>query len=117
MNILSWNLSWESMSDESKLNTIQKNIRYMIREYNISICCFQEAYNWKKLLVIFKGWGRIVCKSGLEEIVTFWKKDIGVEKLMEKDNDPMLWRYGEFENGRPYACIIFPKLMICNVHL
>ena len=125
--ILSYNISWESMSGSvkswalcsnntditnSKHNSICiSNIGKVINENKTDFITLQEAAKYKKLFIECHRLSKMsyeTYKSGLDVIVTFWNNKY---KCIKKIT-------GEFENGRPWMAIIFSNgICLINVHL
>ena len=134
ITILSYNISWESMSGSVKnwslcntnTNTDKSNSRHSsICVNNISsvfdssitidntldFVTLQEATDYKKLLTQsprLKEMNYKEHKSGLDSIVTFWDVKYKLKKVIQ----------GDFEEGRPWMAILFTNgLCIINVHM
>jgi len=127
ISILSYNISWESMSGSvkswalcsnntditnSKHNSICiSNIAKVINENKTDFITLQEATEYKKLFIECPRLSKMTYethKSGLDVIATFWNNKY---KYIKKIT-------GEFENGRPWMAIIFSNgICLINVHL
>ena len=128
ITILSYNISWESMSgsvkDWSLCNTNKdksnarhssvcvNNIASVFDSSNtLDFVTLQEATDYKKLLIQsrrLKQMNYKEHKSGLDSIVTFWDVKYKLKKVVT----------GEFEEGRPWMAILFTnELCIINVHM
>ena len=136
LNILSYNISWESMSGSIKSwslcnnNTDKSNSRHSsVCVNNISnvfdssntldntldFITLQEATDYKKLISEssrLKNMKYEIHKSGLDTIVTFWDSKYKLKKVIK----------GEFEKGRPWMATIFnsisgENLCLVNVHM
>ena len=130
--ILSYNISWESMSGTDKNWSLCNNNTDKNNPKHVSVCVnnvssvfddnqnldfvtLQEATDYKKLIIQssrLKNMNYKKHKSGLDMMVTFWDKKY---KLQDKI-------IGEFEEGRPWMATIFTnnsKRNICliNVHM
>lgn len=126
ISVLSYNVSWESMSGKDKNwylcsnnnNSINKNyvsvcvsnIGKVINENPTDFITLQEADNYKKLLnecPQLKKMKYKIHNSGLETCVTFWNNKYKILSSVE----------GEFENERPWLAILFTNgLCLINVH-
>jgi len=132
INILSYNISWESMSGAVKNWSLCNNNTDKTNKKHFSVCVnnmsnvfdssitldntldfitLQEATDYSKLI---KESSRLktmkyeIHKSGLDTIVTFWNNKY---KLKDKI-------VGEFENGRPWMATIFTNgICLINVHM
>jgi endonuclease/exonuclease/phosphatase family metal-dependent hydrolase len=128
INILSYNISWESMSGAVKNWSLCNNNTNKTNTKHFSVCVnnisnvfdssdtldfitLQEATDYKKLI---KESSRLktmkyeIHKSGLDTIITFWENKY---KLQDKI-------VGEFENGRPWMATIFNGgICLINVHM
>lgn len=129
LSILSYNISWESMSGVKpnwKLcnnNTDKSNPRHssvcvnnisdVFENENIKLdfVTLQEATDFKKLVTQspkLQNMNYICHNSGLDMVVTLWDKKY---KLKTKIN-------GEFEKGRPWLATIFTNgICLINVHM
>ena len=128
ISILSYNISWESMSGTVKNwslcnnNTDKNNHKYVSvcvnnvssvfdDNNNLDFVTLQEATDYKKLIIQssrLKHMNYEKHKSGLDIIVTFWDKQY---KLQNKI-------IGEFEEGRPWMATIFNNgICLINVHM
>jgi endonuclease/exonuclease/phosphatase family metal-dependent hydrolase len=136
LNILSYNISWESMSGAVKSwslcnnNTDKSNSRHSsVCVNNISnvfdssntidntldFITLQEATDYKKLISEssrLKNMKYEIHKSGLDTIVTFWDSKYKLKKVLK----------GEFEKGRPWMATLFnsisgENLCLVNVHM
>ena len=127
INILSYNVSWESTSGSVKEwplcnnNTNINNSRHYsvcvnnissVFDDNLDFITLQEATNYKNIISESKTLQNMnyeVHNSGLDVIVTFWKPKYKVKYIIK----------GEFENGRAWMAIVFKNDNICliNVHL
>ena len=134
INILSYNISWESMSGNVKSwalcsnNTNENhpkhysvcvnNIANVItsKEKDLDFITLQEATDFQKLIEVspslkMKKMKYEIHKSGLDTMVTFW---IPKYKLLYSIK-------GEFENGRPWLATLFNtsryKICLINVHM
>jgi hypothetical protein len=132
INILSYNISWESMSGAVKKwslcnnNTDKKNTKHfsvcvnnisnvfdssITLDNTLDFITLQEATDYSKLIkesFRLKTMKYEVHKSGLDTIVTFWNNKY---KLKDKI-------VGEFENGRPWMATIFTNgICLINVHM
>jgi endonuclease/exonuclease/phosphatase family metal-dependent hydrolase len=126
ISILSYNISWESMSGAKKdwqlcsNNTNPKNpnhssvcvsnIAKVINENPVDFITLQEATDYEKLLKECPILGKmkyIVHNSGLDVIITFWDSKYKMIKTVK----------GEFEKGRPWMATIFSNgICLINVH-
>lgn len=126
LQILSYNISWESMSGMKRSwelcsnNTNPKhpkhnsicvsNIANVINNNSCDFITLQEATNYKKLLNECPRLNKMQHRehnSGLDVVITFW------------DNKYKLIEYitGEFEKGRPWIAVVFSNgLCLINVH-
>ena len=119
--ICSYNLNWRIMESqknhkfyEFKMN-ILKNIKATQNIYEPIIYCFQEASNYQDIIKLFdsKNYDTDVGKSGYEQILTIWNKNILKKKLIINS---------EFCDGRPFTIIVFNdkryknNFMLINVH-
>ena len=132
INILSYNISWESMSGSVKKWSLCNNNTDKTNKKHFSVCVnnmsnvfdssitldntldfitLQEATDYSKLIKEssrLKNMKYEVHKSGLDTIVTFWNNKY---KLKDKI-------FGEFENGRPWMATIFTNgICLINVHM
>ena len=134
ITILSYNISWESMSGNVKSwalcsnNTNEKhpkhysvcvnNIANVItsKEKELDFITLQEATDFQKLVEVspslkMNKMKYEIHKSGLDTMVTFW---IPKYKLLYSIK-------GEFENGRPWLATLFNtsryKICLINVHM
>jgi len=134
ITILSYNISWESMSGNVKSwalcsnNTNENhpkhysvcvnNIANVItsKEKELDFITLQEATDFQKLIEVspslkMNKMKYEIHKSGLDTIVTFW---ISKYKLLYSIK-------GEFENGRPWLATLFNtsryKICLINVHM
>lgn len=127
--IISYNISWESMSGKKTdwaLCNNNKNINdpkhYSVCVNNVSsvfdtassqldFVTLQEATDFKKLIKEsprLKNMDYLVHYSGLDCIVTFWNKKYKLKKNID----------GEFENGRPWLATLFTNgICVINVHM
>lgn len=126
ISILSYNVSWESMSGAKKdwalcsNNTNPKNPRHVsvcvsnigkvINENPTDFITLQEATEYKKLLLECPRLNKMQYKvhnSSLDVIVTFWNNKYKMIGSVE----------GEFEKGRPWMAILFSNgICLVNVH-
>jgi endonuclease/exonuclease/phosphatase family metal-dependent hydrolase len=126
LSILSYNISWESMSGKNskwplcsnntnpnspKHNSIcVSNIAQVINNNPTDFITLQEASNYKKLMtecLILKHMKHKEYTSGLDTIITFWKPKYKMHTFIE----------GEFEKGRPWLGVIFTNgICLINVH-
>jgi endonuclease/exonuclease/phosphatase family metal-dependent hydrolase len=123
INILSYNVSWQSMTGtdpswplcnpKRSYKKCIKNIAKMIDLYEdkIDFVFLQEASNHGILTresETLKKLEHVVHKSGLEEMVTYWNpKRFHLKKYLN----------GEFRKGRPWQLLIFKEnVIIINVH-
>lgn len=126
ISILSYNISWESMSGAKKdwtlcsNNTNPKhpkhssvcvsNIAQVINNNETDFISLQEATDYHKLITEcprLSKMGYKMHKSGLDVVITFWNKNYKLVKTIE----------GEFEKGRPWLATIFSNgLCFINVH-
>ena len=121
INVLSYNISWESMTgkvSDWKLcsnNTDKKhpkhysvcvnNIANVINEYEqstdtLDFITLQEATDFYKLIEqspVLKSMNYETHKSGLDDMVTFWKPKYKLLYTIK----------GEFEKGRPWLATLF----------
>ena len=121
INILSYNISWESMSGNVKKWALCNNNTDINNPKHYSVCVnnisnvfdndnnnldfitLQEATDYKKLIKEsskLKTMNYEIHKSGLDVLVTFWNNSM--YKLKYKI-------LGEFEEGRPWMATIFKK--------
>ena len=134
ITILSYNISWESMSGNVKSwalcsnNTNENhpkhysvcvnNIANVItsKEKELDFITLQEATDFQKLIEVspslkMNKMKYEIHKSGLDTIVTFW---LTKYKLLYSIK-------GEFENGRPWLATLFNtskyKICLINVHM
>ena len=126
IRILSYNISWESMTGRNKnwilcsnndnetnpkhFSVCVNNISGVIEETHSDFVCLQEAMDYEKLI---KESPRLASmkhehhKSGLDNMVTFWKSKYRLLHCIK----------GEFEEGRPWMATIFNKgICLINVH-
>ena len=126
ISVLSYNISWESMSGAKKdwalcsnntnpknpmhVSVCVSNIGKVINENPTDFITLQEATEYKKLLLEcprLRNGHYKVHSSGLDVIVTFWDN-----KYKIIDNV-----VGEFEKGRPWMATIFTNgICLINVH-
>ena len=126
ISVLSYNISWESMSGAKKdwalcsNNTNPKNPRHVsvcvsnigkvINENPTDFITLQEATEYKKLLLEcprLKKMQYKVHNSDLDVIVTFWDNKYKMIDSVE----------GEFEKNRPWMAILFSNgICLVNVH-
>ena len=126
ISVLSYNVSWESMSGAKKdwalcsNNTNPKNPRHVsvcvsnigkvINENPTDFITLQEATEYKKLLLEcprLKKMQYKVHNSDLDVIVTFWDNKYKMIDSVE----------GEFEKGRPWMATLFSNgICLINVH-
>jgi len=126
ISILSYNVSWESMSGAKKdwalcsNNTNPKNPRHVsvcvsnigkvINENPTDFITLQEATEYKKLLQECPRLNKMQYKvhnSDLDVIVTFWDNKYKMICSVE----------GEFEKGRPWMATLFSNgICLVNVH-
>ena len=124
--ILSYNISWESMTGNVSIwplcsNNTDKsnpknnsvcisNIGKVINDNKTDFVTLQEAGEYKKLLSVSPRLSMMkykTHKSGLNVIVTFWNNTY---KFIKKIT-------GEFDIGRPWMAIIFSNgICLINVH-
>jgi len=132
ISILSYNISWESVSGSDKNWSLCNNNTDKSNPKHFSVCVnnissvfdnnntldfitLQEATDYHKLInesSRLKNMKYEVHKSGLDTIVTFWDSKY---KLQNKI-------VGEFENGRPWMATLYKsgtidRLCIVNVHM
>lgn len=127
IKILSYNISWESMSGEKhdwplcsnnidnnhpKHNSIcVGNIGKVIEENTSDFVVLQEAADYKILMKEsprLKNMNYKLHKSGKDVVITFWNNKFKLHKYI----------FGEFEHGRPWLATIFSNgLCLINVHL
>lgn len=124
MKLLTYNLSWESMTGQKDwgiCNSTDKNNKryFMICINNIAdiidkrdndIIALQEAANYKKLIESSNRLQQMdyhINSSGKEDMITFWNKKYKLNNFID----------GEFENGRPYTILLFDEFIIINVHM
>jgi len=132
ISILSYNISWESVSGSDKNWSLCNNNTDKSNPKHFSVCVnnissvfdnnntldfitLQEATDYHKLInesSRLKNMKYEVHKSGLDTIVTFWNSKY---KLQNKI-------VGEFENGRPWMATLYKsgtidRLCIVNVHM
>jgi hypothetical protein len=127
MKILSFNVSWESMTGKKSewglcnnktdrsnpkhyMNCINNVANLIDDNGDYDFVSLQEAANYKKIIdnsKILKKMNNHVGISGKEEIVTFWNEKYKLLNYID----------GDFESGRPYNILIFRQLIIINVHL
>ena len=126
ISVLSYNISWESMSGAKKdwalcsnntnpknpnhVSVCVSNIGKVINENPTDFITLQEATEYKKLLLECPRLHKMqykVHKSGLDVIVTFWDNKYKIINSIE----------GEFEKGRPWMATIFTNgICLINVH-
>ena len=129
LSILSYNISWESMSglkpnwklcnnntdvnDPRHSSVCVNNISDVFENENIKLdfVTLQEAKDFKKLIKQspkLQNMNYVFHQSGLDMVVTLWDKKY---KLKSKIT-------GEFEKGRPWLATIFTNGMcLINVHM
>ena len=127
ISILSYNISWESMtgSDKNwdlcnnntdinnpKHNSIcVSNISNVINENPADFITLQEATDYKQLIKQCPKLSKMLYQthiSGLDCLATFWNSKYKCIKTIT----------GEFEKGRPWMAILFSnKICLINVHL
>ena len=136
LNILSYNISWESMSGSVKNWSLCNNNTNKSNSRHSSVCVnnisnvfdssntidntldfvtLQEATDYKKLIAEssrLKNMKYETHKSDLDTIVTFWDAKYKLIKVVN----------GEFEKGRPWMATIFnssseENLCLVNVHM
>lgn len=127
IKILTYNISWESMTGSKKdwylcsnnkdnkhprhFNICVNNIGNVIKKNPTDFICLQEAINYDLLIKDvphLKKMKFIEHNSGLDKMVTFWND----KKFTLLDK-----KQGEFENGRPYLALFFKEnLCLVNVH-
>lgn len=129
LNIISYNISWESMSGLKPKWTLCNNNTNINDPKHFSVCVnnvssvfdtassqldfvtLQEATDFKKLIKEsprLKNMNYLVHSSELDFIVTFWNKKY---KLQNNIN-------GEFEKGRPWLATLFTNgICLINVHM
>ena len=119
MKILSYNVSWKSMTGNSTSKICNNNTNpsddkyYMNCINNIGIVIdnnspydfilLQEASNHKKIIKsseCLQNMSYHTHKSGPERMTTFWNKKHKLDYVIE----------GEFVSGRPYHILIFNNL-------
>jgi len=126
ISVLSYNISWESMSGKDKdwalcsnnknpknprhVSICVSNIGKVINENSTDFITLQEATDYKKLLQECPKLNKMQYKvhnSGLDVIVTFWNRKYKIIGSVE----------GEFEKGRPWMATIFSNgICLVNVH-
>ncbi len=123
MHILTYNLSWRSMTGDptSKIcnsNDInnpnyygicQDNVLSVVSKFPYSIIAFQEASHFIELVKKsekLKTMNYLYHYSDMNDMVTFY--DPSIELLY--------YSVGEFEKGRPYQILYFKKFCFINVH-
>lgn len=126
MKILSYNISWESMTGLNKKwkycnNTIPGQDRYFgecianiatLIDTNCpyDMIALQEASNYEKLIEhtsCLKTMKKSVHQSGSEQMVTFWNPSYKLIKNIK----------GNFQLGRPWNALIFDhNLCFINIH-
>lgn len=126
MKVLSYNISWESMSGAKREwtlcsnNTDPKhpkhssvcvsNIAQVIIDNPVDFITLQEATDYQKLIDVcscLKKMDYKMHKSGLDVVITFWNRKYKIIASIE----------GEFEKGRPWMAILFSNgLCLVNVH-
>ena len=133
INILSYNVSWESTSGQDgnwplcsnntnpnspkHFSVCINNIANVFdnTEYDLDFITLQEASNYKNLIKQSKRLKKMkyeLHKSGLDVIATFWNDNDNISRYN------MLYTIkGEFEKGRPWMATIFNNgLCLVNVH-
>mgnify|MGYP003149269453 CR=1 FL=1 len=126
MKILSYNISWECMTNSSQgsagnlgklcvnnvcLKNVASYINYVNKKLNfIDIIAFQEIANEKKLFSEIDGFDGYYytkkSKSGPETMITCFNKKL---KLIRS-------YCGSFKKGRPYQILEFPDFFFVNLH-
>jgi endonuclease/exonuclease/phosphatase family metal-dependent hydrolase len=126
LKVLSYNISWESMSGAKKdwalcsnndnpnnpkhSSVCVSNIAKVINNNPTDFIILQEATDYNKLLdecPILNKMKYKVHKSGLDVVITFWDAKYKMVDSLE----------GEFEKGRPWLAIMFNNgLCFINVH-
>ena len=126
ISVLSYNISWESMSGAKKdwalcsnntnpknpmhVSVCVSNIGKVINENPTDFITLQEATEYKKLLRECPRLHKMqynVHTSGLDVVVTFWDNKYKIIDSVE----------GEFEKGRPWMATIFTNgICLINVH-
>ena len=129
MNVLSYNISWESMtgsvsdwtlcSNNSNKNhpkhysVCVTNIANVINDNDTSLdfITLQEATNYEKLIEqspVLKKMHYETHSSELDNLVTFWKSNCKLLYTIK----------GEFEKGRPWMATVFTNgICLINVHM
>jgi len=126
ISILSYNISWESMTGkksdwwlcsnntnikhEKHFSKCVINIADVINNNDTDFILLQEASEYMKLMENcpkLKLMNMSLHYSGKDGIITFWKKQFRKKYIFN----------GEFENGRPWLSILFTNLIcLINVH-
>uniref|UniRef100_A0A6C0EYS7 Endonuclease/exonuclease/phosphatase domain-containing protein n=1 Tax=viral metagenome TaxID=1070528 RepID=A0A6C0EYS7_9ZZZZ len=131
INILSYNVSWESTSGQDSkwplcsnnsnpnspkhFSVCVNNIASVFDspDYELDFITLQEAKNYKNLIKQSQRLKKMkyeLHKSGLDIIATFWNDHVAGHKMVYTIK-------GEFEKGRPWMAIIFNNgLCLVNVH-
>ena len=127
ISILSYNISWESMTgsnknwdlcnnntdiNDPKHNSIcVSNISNVINENPANFITLQEANDYKQLIKQCPKLSKMLYQthtSGLDCLATFWHSKYKCIKTIT----------GEFEKGRPWMAILFSNnICLINVHL
>lgn len=139
INILSYNVSWESTSGENSkwplcsnttnpnnpkhFSVCVNNIANVFDspEYDLDFITLQEAKNHKNLIKQSQRLKKMkyeLHNSGLDIIATFWNDDDNHNVSGHGHGHKMLYTIkGQFEKGRPWMAIIFNNgLCLVNVH-
>ena len=128
LSILSYNISWESMSGSVKSwalcnnNTNTTNSKHFSvcvnniasvfdNNYNLDFITLQEASDYEKLIkqsTRLKQMKYELHKSGLDTIITFWDAKYNLKYKIQ----------GEFEKGRPWMALVYSNgICMINVHM
>ena len=129
LNILSYNISWESMSGTDKKWALCNNTTDKNNSKHVSVCVnnvasvfdtasksldfvtLQEASDYQKLINESPRLQKMkyeIYNSGLDTIVTFWDPKYKLESKIT----------GEFEYERPWMATIFTNdICLVNVHM
>ena len=131
INILSYNVSWESTSGQDSkwplcsnntnpnspkhFSVCVNNIASVFDnpEYELDFITLQEAKNYKNLIKQSQKLKKMkyeLHKSGLDVIATFWNDHVSGHKMLYTIK-------GEFEKGRPWMATVFNSgICLINVH-
>ncbi len=128
ISILTYNICWECMTHSRTLGAscsivsdqrticaqnVGENIKKATEDYgDLDFIALQEATHHEiieqDLPTVFSNFASVAHKSGLEEQITYYNKNMYT-----------LWKKitGEFESGRPYQILLFKqKLILVNLH-